>query len=91
MEKMREQDLNVNSFRAGTATSDALQLSGCLAVCCLLLHQDPEFSCKMVVREGGISGSGNLGHHTVKPVWLSILSKDRAGTSGEIPKFIKFY
>lgn len=79
MEKMREQDFDVNSFRAGTATSDVLQLGGCLAVCCLLLYQDPEFSCKMVVREGGISGRGNLGHHTAKPVRLSIVSKDRAG------------
>lgn len=80
VEKTRAPDFGVNSFGAGTATSDALQHPGvCLAVCCLIQYQDPELSCKMVGRKAAISGRTDLGHHTVKPVWLPVLSKDRRG------------
>jgi len=40
MEKMRQQDFGVNSFRAGTTTSDALQLGGFLVVCYYIRTQN---------------------------------------------------
>lgn len=59
LEKTRAPDFGINSFAAGMTTSDALQHQGvCLAVCCLIFYQDPEFSCKMVGKERGILGEG---------------------------------
>lgn len=50
----------------------------CLLSCLLSdIVPGPRIFCKMVGRERRISGRRDLGHHTVKPVWLPLLSKGR--------------
>lgn len=54
---MSEQDFDVNSFREGTTTSDALQPGGCLAVSCLLSATIPGLS---IFLEEGDEGGGEF-------------------------------